>query len=183
VIDRTGCAAKRHGDENAYQNARCRCPDARNAQRLYVKRRKLARARGQFGRSDLVPTFLVTRRFRALARMGHSAREVQELAWGYKRSNGTQSWMAKSTMSRERFDRLDAVYQRLSAIPGDNWRAKNYAVRRCWAAPLDWNNIDDPTEVPHNETPEGRVEREREWRREWERTRRRRPTAAKKAAA
>lgn len=171
MTDRTGCDARQHGDSNAYMNYRCRCDDAKNAQRLYTKKRKLARARGLVGRHDLVPTFRVVRRFQALARMGYSAREIQEAAWGYKRSNGTAAWMNRAAMGGQRFAQLDEVYQRLQATPGDNWRAKAHAVRRGWAAPLDWDNIDNPDEVPHNKTPEGRRQQELEWRRQCERQR------------
>lgn len=150
LVDRSGCAARKHGDANAYQNHRCRCPDARNAVRVYVKKRQLARLRGHAGRAGMVPTWRVTRRFQALARMGYSARDVQTAAWGWKRSNGTQSWQAKATMGPTRFARLDAVYQAWSATPGSNWRAQAWAKRRNWSAPFDWDNIDDPDEIPYN---------------------------------
>lgn len=159
MIDRADCIAKRHGTSNAYMNHRCRCPDARDAQRIYVKKRKLARLRGQLGRPDMVPTWRVKRRVQALARMGYASREVQRAAWGYDLGSGTGSWASRSSMTAGRFAALDAVYQRWSAVRGTNERARWHAERMNFAAPLDWDNIDDPDEVPHNQCPEGLEQR------------------------
>jgi hypothetical protein len=168
------CTATKHGTASAYQNQDCRCDDAKAAQRLYVKTRKLAKLRGQHGRPGMVPTWRAERRFHALARMGYSARDVQNAAWGYRRSHGTLSWHQKKTMGPERFARLDALYQLWSAVPGENQRARTTAVRLNYPAPLDWDNIDDPDEVPHNRTPQGLDERRRERERVRDRQRQRR---------
>lgn len=166
MIDRSDCPARKHGTSSAYQNQACRCEDARRQQRLYIKGRELARARGQVGRTGMVPTWRAVRRFQALARMGYSARDVQAAAWGWKRTYGTGSWAVSATMGPLRFGRLDALYQQWSAVPGSSTRAKAYAERLNFSAPLDWDNIDDPDEVPYNKTEDGlrqrRLERERE---------------------
>lgn len=150
------CGARKHGTAAAYQNDGCRCPEAREKQRVYAKQRKLARLRGQHGRTNLVPTWRAVRRARALARIGWSSRAVQAEAWGYGPNAGTGGWMSRPGMTPERFAKLDEVYQRWHMTPGPSRIARAHAVRNNYPAPLDWDNIDDPTEIPFNHTPEGR---------------------------
>jgi hypothetical protein len=140
------CTATRHGTWLAYQKARCRCPDARADQSAYRKRRALLRARGYVGRTDYVPAWRVTRRLRALARIGYSQRDVVRMAWGYPDGDGGLSH--STWMTRGKFDKLDAVYRRLEGVPGPNRAAIAYAIRADFPSPLAWVNIDDPDEKP-----------------------------------
>jgi hypothetical protein len=167
------CTATRHGTWQAYQKARCRCPEARADQSAYRKRRALLRSRGIVGRTDMIEKWRAVRRLRALARIGYAQRDVIRMAWGYPDGDGAFSSQSK-WITRRKFDRLDAVYRRLAGVPGPNRAAIANAIRKDYPSPMAWSNIDDPHEVPMTAL---QVQRAR-WRDAEKRKRARKATAA-----
>jgi hypothetical protein len=162
TVDRAGCPSTgRHGTAWAYQKARCRCDDAKVAQRAYRKRRALLNARGIVGHdlTQRIPQWRVARRMQALARLGWSSRTVGEKAWGYDSGDG--GWRKTTWMSKRHFDALDAVYRELSGQLGPSDAARRWAINRDWPSPAAWDNIDDPDEQP-------KTRRREDGRRAWE---------------
>lgn len=142
---RPGCPARRHGDASAYACYKCRCPDAREAWRLYRKRTREGRI--QPAHVDSIGT---ARRLQALAAIGWSLDELtMYLGWpkGSVQNRRTARW---PTVTRATADRVARVYDELSMTPGPSSRARDLAVRRGWSPPLAWNDdeIDDPAAKP-----------------------------------
>jgi hypothetical protein len=131
------CTATRHGNLSAYQKARCRCPEAREAARLYYKRRREGRAE--------VRQVSVTgsrRRLQALSAVGHSMEDVAQVA-GILASN-----LRRIRNSGDGLVAVDThvaiigIYQRWHAKPGRSERTKSYAQQVGWFPPAAWSDID-----------------------------------------
>lgn len=147
AIDRSQCPAGPdgpHGTASAYTRARCRCPDARNAWRLYKKR-------GREGRRPpgYVSVMGVRRRLQALASIGYTITDISTLSsvpFPTVRDL-IHPWIRGGVSAR--LDRqFRALYARLSGTPGPSHRAALRARAKGWAPPLAWNDIDDPDEKP-----------------------------------
>lgn len=149
-----GCAAPRHGTEGAYRNARCRCPDAREAYRLAQKRRR--EGRNQPSTVDRTGT---SRRLRALAALGWNRAGLAERLGISVRSlrnlQSEQDPRQRRTVTRTTADRVAALYEQLSATPGEFTRTRDLARRSGWAPPLLWEDvdIDDPNARPVDDQP------------------------------
>lgn len=149
-IDRTTCNGPRHGDANAYRRG-CRCPDAREGRRLFVKRWREGRLPAGF-----VPSIGATRRLRALAAIGWSPTDLA-VHLDTDRFNVLQLRYGRCpTMTRTVHARIARVYDQLSGTPGGSVRVRNHAERSCWAPPLLWDggDIDDPQSEPEQDKPE-----------------------------
>lgn len=137
------CEGSRHGTWAAAQKHRCTCPDAVEALRLYTKRRRQGRA--QPLRVDSLGS---TRRLRALMTIGHTQQRIaSELGWSKFKVNAIvigRHQLIGVTKARE----IAAVFERLSGVPGDSQRVRAWAARRGWLAPLAWEDIDNPEEIP-----------------------------------
>jgi len=150
----SGCRARRHGTASAYTRS-CRCPQAREAWRLYSKRRREGRQ----------PPFLcdatgTRRRLQALvaigwptaalaARLGIPPTEVSRLCHHAHR-------VYPHTAAR-----VAQLYTQLSMHPGPSRRARRRGEVASWAPPLAWddNTIDHPAATPagqHCEHPRPR---------------------------
>lgn len=138
------CHTKRHDTNGAYRRG-CRCPQAREAYRLYRKRRREGRSTPQ-----LVNSLGTARRLQALAAIGWSAAKLAtELGWDSHCtvSNLQQRRRAKVTLATATL--VADVYERLSMTPGGSKRARLFAARKGWPAPLAWDDdIDEPTARP-----------------------------------
>lgn len=151
---RRPCTATRHGTEGAYRNARCRCADAREAYRLAQKRRR--EGRNQPTTVDRTGT---SRRLRALAALGWNRTFLAERLGISVRSlrnlQGEQDPRQRRTVTRTTADRVAALYEQLSATPGEFKRTRDLARRAGWAPPLLWEDvdIDDPTAKPVDDQP------------------------------
>lgn len=139
------CPFRLHDTNGAYRMG-CRCPGAREAHRLYRKRRREGRAQ-----QLVVPSIGTIRRLRALAAIGWSL-EALAAELGYKHHATVGNLMSgrhKSTcVSVAR--RVADAFERLSMTPGPSKRARLRAARMGWAPPLAWNDdaIDDPQGRP-----------------------------------
>jgi hypothetical protein len=149
VTDRSSCEAARHGDVNAYRRG-CRCEDARDDRRLYMKR-------GREGRlpPGMVSSVGAARRLQALSALGWSATEIAE-RMGSSKTNVLQIRSGRrETMTRSVATRVEAVYEQLSGTPGGSDKVRNHAARAGWAVPLRWDDdaIDNPHAKPVEDAP------------------------------
>lgn len=156
TIDRSGCAAPKHGDENAYTNHRCTCDDARNDRRVKEKRRREGRHVSPY--VDVTGT---SRRLKALAALGWSREDL-----------AAQLGCSPQLIERHRTGRLARLhtdvaaryadlYERLQGTPGPSNVTRGHATRQGWAPPLAWDDIDDPHARPavqDEPTRRGRVD-------------------------
>lgn len=136
------CEAKvsRHDTNSAYRQG-CRCPAAREAWRLYSKRRREGR------QQPLVVSSLGTaRRLQALAAIGWSITELAVQCDYRKSMIGHLQTRRRPQILRATADRVAEVYERLSMRLGPSCtRTRKRAARLGWAPPLAWDDIDSPT--------------------------------------
>jgi hypothetical protein len=139
------CVAHNHGDYAAYRR-RCRCPEAREDDRLYSKRLREGRAQPR-----RIPRHGTIRRLQALAAIGWrwtdmaahldtgTWQSVQNLAI---RERGTAVTVTTAA-------RVDNLYRRLAGTPGPSETTRRRAAAKGWAPPLAWDDdIDDPAATP-----------------------------------
>lgn len=134
---------ERHGTIAGYV-AGCSCEACRDAKYRYEKRRSHEYRQGRPRKVDATGT---RRRVQALVAIGWSTRELSAMVdksegWIRQPLYGRQ-WVLTSTR-----DTIRDLYDRLHMTPGPSVRARNYAKRRGWVPPLEWDNIDDPQENP-----------------------------------
>lgn len=123
--------------------------------RSYRKRRYLNR-----NQLLMVPALGTQRRLRALFALGWTSRDLAPLLGVGVARVGYLASDKQSTVLPETAAKVAAVYERLSmTVPADpehlsprhcavHARQRRLAVRRGWAPPLAWDNIDDPDEQP-----------------------------------
>ena len=96
-----------------------------------------------------VPAFPTERRLRALMAISHSPAAIAEAAGLHETSITDIVYGHGTDMVRPRTARLIAeAYEHLSARPGTHSLSRRRAAERRWAAPLAWDDIDDPDEKP-----------------------------------
>lgn len=145
TIDRSGCSARRHGTAVAYDAYKCRCPDAREAHRIYRKRIRHGRIT-----PGPVSTIGSSRRLQALSAIGWTLDDLVPHC-GLTRDtlrrirSRIQTQMYRSTAARIR-----ELYDELSGTVGPSQIARDRARAAGWAPPLAWDDdtIDDPDAQP-----------------------------------
>lgn len=148
-LDRTGCAAPRHGTAGAYR-AGCRCADARAAKRRYTKQRQAG-----ISPPAHIDATGTRRRLQALMAIGHSTNTVAA-ATGLSPEMVTHlRGAARARRHRDRVSRATAfvvwrAYESLSMVPGLDVRSRTDAARLGHHPPLAWDDaaIDDPHARP-----------------------------------
>lgn len=133
------CTADRHGTAPAYRDG-CRCPEGREAWRLYNKRRR--ENRNQPGVIDGTGT---RRRLQALVAIGWAAPEMA-------RRLGVGQAVITRLYQQQRVNGKTAaavrqLYDSLWSTPGPSWRSRYRAQASGWPPPQAWDDdeIDDPT--------------------------------------
>lgn len=138
------CSSHRHGTYSDYRIG-CRCPEAREDQRLYQKRIRERRALPR-----LVDRTGTVRRLQALAALGWRWQDMAEAL-------GKTSWQNVQAMAIGKSHRLVTrataagvarIYGRLSGHLGPSEVTRRRAVAKGWAPPLAWDDIDDPDATP-----------------------------------
>lgn len=147
IVDRSACSASRHGSVNDYRRG-CRCPDACEARRLYVKRIKVGRALPGY-----VSSVGTGRRVRALAALGWSAADVGQHLGLHRNTIAQLGNDRRATILRSTAARIAAVYDELQGTPGPSVRARNFARKAGWPPPHLWDDIDDPDARPVDDAP------------------------------
>lgn len=87
------------------------------------------------------------RRLQALIAIGHSGASLADRI-GYSRTNVWSLILGEVLVSARTAAKVAAVYRELWDQPGRSVRARNLAVKRGWAPPLAWDDIDDPAGEP-----------------------------------
>lgn len=138
---RDGCGYHLHDTPSAYRSG-CRCARAREAARLYNKRRR--EHRQPPGILDATGT---VRRIRALNAIGW---RLEDLAPHYGASAQALHLIRGSRqVFRETADRIAAVYDQLCGTSGPSILVRQRAEARGWLPPSAWrDDIDDPTADP-----------------------------------
>lgn len=138
------CVASRHGTLSAYQRHRCRCPEAREAWRLYGKRARQ-------GRPEVrrVPALGTVRRIQALWAIGHTSTAIGAVI-GRTAAHVTTTVKDRTWVSPRTAAAYREAYDRLSMLPGTSDRNRSQARTKGWAPPLAWDEgtIDDPAAKP-----------------------------------
>lgn len=131
TIDRTGCTATRHGDDNAYSSAHCRCPDAREAWRTYSynKRHGTHQAR-------LINPTPTAHRLRILAGIGYDWRTLARHLGCTPRSVTELAYLTRKRVQRTTAHRIRDLYNQLITQPSPDGypalRAIGNAQRNGW---------------------------------------------------
>jgi hypothetical protein len=119
------------------------CAGCREDQRVAMHRYRIERI---VGGAKLVPTVGLRRRVRALARRGWGQREVAEAIgmdrWAFNKV------IHQDEVRREVAEKVRAVYPELAFREGPNALSRSNAERKGWPGPLDWDDPDNPEEVP-----------------------------------
>lgn len=148
TIDRRDCTADKHGTRTAYHNWGCRCADAREAERIALKRRREGRTH-----TGLVNSIGTARRLQSLVAAGHSQRELGK-AIGVSDQRIHQlitPWRTQITADTEKIIRT--LFRRLDGTDGGSTYARNVARKKNWYDAAVWDDIDDPHEKPKLGSP------------------------------
>jgi hypothetical protein len=142
--DRSQCPKTFHGTYNAYLYG-CRCDDAREVSRLYVKR-----WRHGTQPPATVPVVGSMRRVRALMRIGYAPTDLAQRIGRHPKTMSEVSLGSNLRVQVETHRRIVRIYDELSMTPGPSLRAVAWAARRGYPPPLCWSDetIDDPSAVP-----------------------------------
>lgn len=135
------CPAAYHGTASAMENAGCCCPHAKEAHRIYEKRRR----QGRNQPACIDPTGTI-RRMRALAAIGWPLIEqARRFGWN---SAPSRLVRGKTQVTRELAARVAALYEELKDVPGPSAKVRDHAARKGWPTPAEWDmgggDIDDP---------------------------------------
>lgn len=144
-VERSACAAKRHGDEVAYQGHGCRCDDAREANRLYRKRLRENRSLPR-----LVDATGTRRRIQALMVLGWSLAALTARL-GLARTNySLKRILDQQHVRRTTAERVAALYDELWGCPGPSGQVREAALASGYCSALAWDDetIDDPAVRP-----------------------------------
>lgn len=134
----------RHGQNAGYQ-AGCReaCCKTAHASTMAMRRKRAYITGASSSRSALG----TQRRIRALMAIGWRQQDIAA-AGGW-----TDKTEVRDILKRERVHiltarRVERVYSALSMKRGPSSSSREYAVRKGWAPPLAWDNIDDSNQFP-----------------------------------
>lgn len=144
-VDRAACAAKRHGDEVAYQGHGCRCEDAREANRLYRKRLRENRSLPR-----LVDATGTRRRIQALMVLGWPLSALTARL-GLARTNySLKRILDQQHVRRTTAERVAALYDELWGCPGPSGQVREAALASGYCSALAWDDetIDNPAVRP-----------------------------------
>ncbi|MFG2165542.1 hypothetical protein [Micromonospora chersina] len=139
------CGATKHGTANAYARHRCRCATAREAWRIYNKRRREGR-----NQPNCIDATGSTRRMQALVAIGWSLRGIGRISGYHHRTIQDVAYGRRRRITRQTAAWVADLYERLSGTPGGSRYALTVAKRNGYVPPLAWEgvDIDDPNAKP-----------------------------------
>lgn len=134
---------RRHWTEGTVTCARCR----EQARRKLIRYRLYAAQHG----NRKVSALGTQRRIKALNRWGYTREQIAERV-GWTQSALTRL-LEQAVIYKETEAVVTRVYRELvaSGIPGTSLKTRRRAEVAGWAGPLDWDDIDNPDEVPYCE--------------------------------
>lgn len=86
------------------------------------------------------------RRIQALMAAGWTQETIAEKL--NRSPASVHEWMKTRTVRSKTAARVQKLFDQLQLIPGPSKRTADYARRAGWARPMEWDDIDDPTETP-----------------------------------
>lgn len=113
-------------------------------------RKKQRRVEQAHGVPAYVSSLGARRRIEALATLGYSRDDLYRLLNpAAKVVQG--SWVRSPRIHLRHHQAIAKLYQRIvwDSRLGPSPQAKLVARRNCWGSPMDWDEIDNPDEVPH----------------------------------
>jgi hypothetical protein len=144
------CPAAYHGTEAAYHKAKCRCPHAREAHRLYLKR----------GKHGLLQPVLLDatgtrRRVQGMWALGHpTAAIIEECQGGFSRQQVVR-FCQQERITPVSHGLIVGAYRTLITRTGRSQRTRDRARAAGYALPVQWGaDIDDPAAVPEPLEPD-----------------------------
>ncbi len=144
------CSADYHGTDTAYRNARCRCPHALQAHRIYNKRFRLG---------TLEPVLLdatgTRRRIRGMWALGHPTTTIIAMSGGQLDRHQVIRSCQQERITPGKRALIVEAYRHLIVRPGSSERTRRRAQAAGYALPVQWGaDIDDPNAVPDPIEPE-----------------------------
>lgn len=137
------CDAVRHGSYTAYHRSGCRCPEAREAWRVYNKRRREGRLE-----PAVIPSLGTARRLQALAAIGWPRMEIAaRLGYG-KQMVGHLERPLRPQVTVRTAAKVAALYDELQDLAGPCARTQRKAAALGYWPPSVWVDIDDPEDNP-----------------------------------
>lgn len=142
----------RHGTNGGYlqhvfdkESACDPCRDAHNEARRNLWRKRYVRGVDRL----YIDATGTARRIRALMALGWRYCDIDQAA-GYdaKRATWAHNLTTQERVHLDTAERVARIYDEMSMKPGPSNRLRNLALKRGWAPPLAWDDIDDPAEVP-----------------------------------
>lgn len=136
------CTARHHGTHTAYRHG-CRCPHAREQDRIYRKRLRENRQP-----PALVDATGTARRLQALNRIGWRFTDLAARLGCTYQNVALWAAMTSPRVDRTTATRVANLYRELAGTPGPSALAAQRAAAKGWHSPIAWDNIDDPNEQP-----------------------------------
>jgi hypothetical protein len=134
------CPARWHGTATAYRKAKCRCPHAREAHRLYGKRAREGR-----NETVLVDATGTRRRIQSLWALGHSSQVIAEACGERFDRRQIVRFCHQPTVMPVHRDLIAAVYRELMTRTGGAEHTRKRAASAGYPLPIQWGtDIDDP---------------------------------------
>lgn len=143
------CPSVRHGTPWAYR-AGCRCPESREAWRLYCKRRREGR------QPPLILDSTGTRRrIQGMWWLGHNSATIGQAAGGIT-ADQVGDLTRRSRVQRRTMEAIRQAYEALSMTAGSSTHTRSRALAAGCSPPLAWddNTIDDPDAKPYQADPD-----------------------------
>lgn len=124
------------------------CRDAHAEYRTNLKNRKYLEGVDSFW----VPALGAQRRIRALQRMGYPLRYIGIRLGAARRGSVAEKYvhniLLRDKMHLRTFQKLAALYDEVSHIPGPSTSSQKRAISKGYPAPGCWDDIDDPACEP-----------------------------------
>lgn len=133
---------RRHWAEGTVTCARCRA----QARRKVIRYRSYS---ARFGRRS-IPALSTQRRIMALNRWGIPRAQISDRLG--VTSSALSRIMEQEICFADTAAKVARVYREMvvEGKPGTSLRTRNRAIAAGWAGPMDWDDIDDPREVPYS---------------------------------
>ena len=142
---------ERHGTNAGYQaHHKWGVPPCDPCRTAHAAQHRRFKGRKYLARVDslLIDPTPTVRRIRALQAMGWTLRHIEIATGGTGEGNALWNKLQSPSIHLDTANKVAAVYDRLHMRVGPSKRTRQLAVKRGWAPPLAYDDIDDLTEQP-----------------------------------